>query len=342
MTLAPLSRPPADLNAFLGRKWLESITNIANGLVAQAILIDGTVVPIANIPFAGFKITGLGDATARDEALLLGQIQDGEPIYAGSSSGAANVYDLTLAPAITAYQAGMHVRARAHQENSGSITGSWNGVGAFTYKKEIGNALYSLVPGDIANNRILEIIHDGTQGVIQNPAAPHIIDRAPASVAITDSIAAETLYSKTILANTLGAYRGIRFTIHGNFQNISGANRTHTFRVAFGGTTVCSVNVVTTTGLNRGTFTLQFTLCNGGVTNAQNGQMVLITHAVAATEANSINGDSTFGNATVTTGAGYTGAKDTTADQAFAVTVQHSAAGTTCDTVGYNATLELI
>jgi microcystin-dependent protein len=46
MTLPPLSRPPADLNSFLGRKWLESI---AQRLTDAIEAVDSSVVPVGTI-----------------------------------------------------------------------------------------------------------------------------------------------------------------------------------------------------------------------------------------------------------------------------------------------------
>ena len=82
-----------------------NFTDIATGL-STAITKDGQTTITANIPFATYKITGLGDGSAAQDAAALHQIQDQDGIWCGTAGGSKNALTLTPSPAITAYAAG--------------------------------------------------------------------------------------------------------------------------------------------------------------------------------------------------------------------------------------------
>ena len=54
--------------------------DIATAL-SSAIFKDGQQTVTANIPFAAFKLTGIGAATARTDAASIATIQDGTGVY---------------------------------------------------------------------------------------------------------------------------------------------------------------------------------------------------------------------------------------------------------------------
>lgn len=110
--------------------------------------------------FGGTEATSLANGTARTSAATVGQLQDGAVTAGGTSSGAANVYAITLTPAITAYVAGMRLSFGAHQTNTAACTLNVNGVGAVGIKKK--NSSSSIAPGDIQNGAVVEVIYDGT------------------------------------------------------------------------------------------------------------------------------------------------------------------------------------
>jgi hypothetical protein len=82
-----------------------NFSDIATGL-STAITKDGQTTITANIPFATYKITGLGDGSAAQDAAALHQIQDQDGIWCGTAGGSKNALTLTPSPAITAYAAG--------------------------------------------------------------------------------------------------------------------------------------------------------------------------------------------------------------------------------------------
>ena len=75
---------------------------MATGL-SSCITKDGQTTITANIPFNSFKATGLGVGTARTDAISVGQVQDNQFLYLGTTSGSADAYTLAPSPTITAY-----------------------------------------------------------------------------------------------------------------------------------------------------------------------------------------------------------------------------------------------
>ena len=89
---------------------------IATGL-SNCITKDGQTTLTANIPFSTYKLTGLGSGTARTDAINVGQVQDNQFLYLGTTSGSADAYTLTPSPAITAYAATQQFTAKISATN---------------------------------------------------------------------------------------------------------------------------------------------------------------------------------------------------------------------------------
>jgi len=89
---------------------------MATGL-SNCITKDGQTTVSANIPFNSFKATGLGSGTARTDAINVGQVQDNQFLYLGTTSGSADAYTLTPSPAITAYTATQQFTAKISATN---------------------------------------------------------------------------------------------------------------------------------------------------------------------------------------------------------------------------------
>ena len=89
---------------------------MATGL-SNCITKDGQTTISANIPFNSFKATGLGVGTARTDAINVGQVQDNQFLYLGTTSGSADAYTLTPSPAITAYTATQQFTAKINATN---------------------------------------------------------------------------------------------------------------------------------------------------------------------------------------------------------------------------------
>lgn len=125
---------------------------------------DGQNSPTADLPMASQKHTTVGNASARNQYAAAGQVQDAAFIYA-ADSGAADVYAITLAPAITAYATGALYLFKAANTNTGASTLNVNGLGA----KAIQKRGAALAAGDIAANNLVAVVYDGTQFQLVSP-----------------------------------------------------------------------------------------------------------------------------------------------------------------------------
>lgn len=129
-------------------------------------------------------------------------------------------------------------------------------------------------------------------------------------VSITNSGAETTIYSTTILGNTLSTNRCLRVTVRGRYTNTTGSPRGGRPRLKYGGTTVIDLNSITLTDtITAGAMNMHFDLAANNATNAQLGYVENLTQSTAA------------GNAGVQTTLRGTAAVDSTADQTLAITM---------------------
>lgn len=89
---------------------------MATGL-STAITKDGQTTITANLPMAGFKHTGVGDASSRDQYLAAGQLQDGEINWV-DGGGTADAITAAYTPTVTALVDGMLLGVRATAANA--------------------------------------------------------------------------------------------------------------------------------------------------------------------------------------------------------------------------------
>ena len=92
------------------------LDGMATGL-SNCVTKDGQTTISANIPLNSFKLTGLGVGTARTDAINVGQVQDNQFLYLGTTSGTADAYTLAPSPAITAYTATQQFTAKISATN---------------------------------------------------------------------------------------------------------------------------------------------------------------------------------------------------------------------------------
>lgn len=162
------------------------LDDIADGL-SDVITRNGQSPPTTNLPMGNFKLTGLGAATARTDAVNLGQLQDGAATWDAVSSGAANVYQVDLTPAITAYADGMRVRFKAHQASTGACTINVNGVGAKDLRKV--TTSQALASGEIALDQVVEAVYVSAADVFVVASATTAIPLSIVRVARTGNTA---------------------------------------------------------------------------------------------------------------------------------------------------------
>ena len=127
------------------------------GGIDDCINKNGANRPTIALPMAGFNHTNVGNATARNQYLTMGQYQDTNCRYV-LTTGVAPTFVATLSPAITAYVTGQVFVVQFNAAAAGSDTINFNGLGAV-------NILYNgmaTIANAWATNAILHLTYDGT------------------------------------------------------------------------------------------------------------------------------------------------------------------------------------
>lgn len=110
--------------------------------------------------------------------------------YAASSAG-SDTYAITVTPAPTAYATGQVFRFKADVANTGAATLNVNGLGAKTIVKNVSS---TLITGDIDAGKIIEVVYDGTNMVMQSPtAAPALYSTGQTSRASATGTGTQTI-----------------------------------------------------------------------------------------------------------------------------------------------------
>ncbi len=133
--------------------WNSLLDDIELGL-STCWTTDGQSTISANQPMAGFKFTGVGDATARTQYASMGQIQDGKGI-SGTVAGTADAITLTTSPVITAYALNQVYRLIATGTNTTAVTLNVDTVGTGPVKWPDGTAL---VAADIKSGEAFTVM----------------------------------------------------------------------------------------------------------------------------------------------------------------------------------------
>jgi hypothetical protein len=132
---------------------------------------DGQNTPTANLPMAGFKHTGVANGSARTDYAAVGQVQDGDFVWLGTTGGTATAQTATASPSIGAYKAGQKFRMKvgAGLGSTGSTatahTININSLGAKNLVNQDGT---NPTLGTWVAAALLEVIYDGTNFVITN------------------------------------------------------------------------------------------------------------------------------------------------------------------------------
>jgi hypothetical protein len=181
-------------------------TDFTNG-INNCITKDGQNSATGNLPMNGNIHTNVGNATARNNYLAMGQFQDGSAIYV-ATTGSANTYVANLSPSITAYVAGQKFLVNINATNAGASTINFNAVGA---KSIVKNGATTLQGGELISGRLYTIVYDGTNFQVVNPTPlPEIIAGAH-STARTNEI---PLDSQTLSKTTNGDITGTQYELH--------------------------------------------------------------------------------------------------------------------------------
>ena len=137
-------------------------SDLATGL-STAITKDGQTTVTANIPLAGFKITGLGAATVGTDAVQYGQIQSNTDKLVTVSG--TDTLTGSVTPALTAYAAGNLFSFVVANTNTGAVTINIDGVGSKSITR---TGSTPLVAGDMVAGQVAVIEYDGTRFQLLN------------------------------------------------------------------------------------------------------------------------------------------------------------------------------
>jgi len=257
------------------------------------------------------EATDAGNATARTSLITYGQVQDGVPPFVSTVGGTANAISLSPAVAITSYTTGSRFSFVATTANTSTVTVAISGLSAKDIRK--GTSLTPLSAGDIIAGAIYEITYNGTYFILTKGPGLNVHNRTATDISISNSAAETTIYTTTIPGGTLGAYRGLRLTMFGIHDNDTGSDRTFTWAVKLGATTLCSTfNTISTDPGNDWFF--ECVILSNNSTTAQKASMIATMVDTKATIA---------GESVVDYG---TGAENTANDLTLVVTMTLSTA----------------
>ena len=155
--------------------------NFASGL-SNCITKDGQTVLTQNIPFNSKKITGLANGVNIDDAINLGQLQNNQFLYLGTTGGSADFYTLSPNPLITSYATTQQFTIKINASNLTTtpylqISGIANPSSTAVIKKL--NASKTEVPleaGDLLINGIYKFQRNSTNNawIVLNPEKPFV------------------------------------------------------------------------------------------------------------------------------------------------------------------------
>ena len=163
---------------------------------------DGSNSPTAAMNFDSQRLTNLGSATARNNAINLGQVQDQAGVWGGTSAGTANAQTITCSVSPGSYVTGQRFAFKAGNANTSTVTLNVNALGAVTIYKDVNGLRAALGSGDLIANGIYEVIYDsagGGQFVLQTSkpgVASFTHSLAPASGVFTPTLSSSFYCAK--------------------------------------------------------------------------------------------------------------------------------------------------
>lgn len=150
-----------------------TLTDIATGL-STCLLKDGTQTVTANIPFAGFRLTGIGLATAVTDAARADQLQNNSTTALTAVSGTNTVIG-TATPTPSAYALGQVFQWIQATTNTAATTLNVSALGAKNLYKNSPAGIVACVANDLIAGNTYYAKYDtagGTQFVVLNPSTP--------------------------------------------------------------------------------------------------------------------------------------------------------------------------
>lgn len=138
-----------------------TMTDIATALT-QSLTRDGQTVPTADLPMGGFKHTGVGDPTARNQYATLGYVQDGKHARLTNVAG-VNQITAVLPGGATALVVGMLLQVIPAATNTGAVTLNINNIGA---KPIVTQSANDLAGGNLVAGLPYVLLYDGASFIV--------------------------------------------------------------------------------------------------------------------------------------------------------------------------------
>ena len=154
--------------------WANNTLDDIETALSTCLLKDGTQTVTNNIPFAGFRLTGIGASTLVDDAIQAQQVQNNSCTQLTSVSGSNTVVG-TATPTPSAYALGQVFSWIQATTNTGATTINVSSLGATTVKKNSPAGLVAIVANDLIANNTYYARFDtagSDQFVLLNPSTP--------------------------------------------------------------------------------------------------------------------------------------------------------------------------
>lgn len=194
---------PVVTGSTISSTWANNTLGDIGTALTGSIAKDGQTTPTANLPMGGFAHTNVADATVRAQYATAGQAQDSAFTFLTSPAG-TNAITATASLGMSAYVTGQRFFFVAAAANTGAVTLNINAIGVKSVTK---NGTTALVAGDIAINAVVQVVYDGTQFQLLNPAsvAANVSSFSAGSTGLTPSTATT---GAVTLAGTLAVANG--------------------------------------------------------------------------------------------------------------------------------------
>ena len=194
---------PVVTGSTISSTWANNTLGDIGTALTGSIAKDGQTTPTANLPMGGYAHTGVADATVRAQYATAGQAQDSAFTFLTSPAG-TNAITATASLGMSAYVTGQRFFFVAAAANTGAVTLNINAIGVKSVTK---NGTTALVAGDIAINAVTQVVYDGTQFQLLNPAsvAANVSSFSAGSTGLTPSTATT---GAVTLAGTLAVANG--------------------------------------------------------------------------------------------------------------------------------------
>ena len=94
-SLPATSASPAVASTLIESAAFNSVTGDIATALTLSLAANGETTVTANLPLAGYKLTGVGAATARTDAATLANVQDATGVHVATVGGTADAITLT-------------------------------------------------------------------------------------------------------------------------------------------------------------------------------------------------------------------------------------------------------